>query len=130
MEPTRYTAVPTVWIVGSGRCHDPGAERCRRYARLYPRTARRTSPHTDSARDLQMPPDNNELRIDYQASTDKDTVINLTSHSHFNLSWHGLSVENQMLLVNADCYVPMRGPDKIPTGELRPSRACRSTSGI
>ena len=64
---------------------------------------------------------NNELRIDYQASTDKDTVINLTSHSHFNLSGNGSgSVENQMLLVNADRYAPMRGPDKIPTGELAP----------
>ena len=63
----------------------------------------------------------NELRIDYQASTDKDTVINLTSHSHFNLSGNGSgSVENQMLLVNADRYAPMRGPDKIPTGELAP----------
>jgi aldose 1-epimerase len=62
-----------------------------------------------------------ELRIDYQASTDKDTVINLTSHSHFNLSGNGSgTVENQMLLVNADRYAPMRGPDKIPTGELAP----------
>ncbi|MGC1411713.1 MAG: aldose epimerase family protein [Acetobacteraceae bacterium] len=63
----------------------------------------------------------NELRIDYQASTDKDTVINLTSHSYFNLSGNGSgSVENQMLLVNADRYAPMGGPDKIPTGELAP----------
>ncbi len=63
----------------------------------------------------------NELRIDYQASTDKDTVINLTSHSYFNLSGNGSgSVEHQMLLVNADRYAPMRGPDKIPTGELAP----------
>ena len=62
-----------------------------------------------------------ELRIDYQASTDKDTVINFTSHSHFNLSGNGSgTVENQMLLVNADRYTPMRGPDKIPTGELAP----------
>jgi aldose 1-epimerase len=62
-----------------------------------------------------------ELRIDYQASTDKDTVINLTGHSHFNLSGNGSgTVENQMLLVNADRYAPMRGPDKIPTGELAP----------
>ncbi|HEX4171269.1 MAG TPA: aldose epimerase family protein [Acetobacteraceae bacterium] len=60
----------------------------------------------------------NELRIDYQASTDKDTVVNFTNHSYFNLAGNGSgSVENQMVLINADRYTPA-GPDQIPTGEL------------
>jgi len=59
-----------------------------------------------------------ELRIDYLASTDKDTVINFTNHSYFNLAGNGSgSVADQMLLVNADRYTST-GPDQIPTGEI------------
>jgi len=62
--------------------------------------------------------DDNALRIDYQASTDKDTVVNFTNHSYFNLAGNGSgSVAGQMLLVNADRYTPS-GPDLIPTGEV------------
>jgi len=58
------------------------------------------------------------LRIDYVVSTDKDTVINFTNHSYFNLAGNGSgSVADQMLLVNADRYTPT-GPDQIPTGEI------------
>ncbi len=58
------------------------------------------------------------LRIDYLASTDKDTVINFTNHSYFNLAGNGSgSVADQMLLVNADRYTPT-GPDQIPAGEI------------
>jgi aldose 1-epimerase len=60
----------------------------------------------------------NALRIDYLASTDKDTMINFTNHSYFNLAGNGSgSVAEQMLLVNADRYTPT-GPDQIPTGEI------------
>jgi aldose 1-epimerase len=60
----------------------------------------------------------NALRIDNVASTDKDTVINFTNHSYFNLAGNGSgSVADQMLLVNADRYTPT-GPDQIPTGEI------------
>ena len=60
------------------------------------------------------------LRIDYAASTDKDTVINFTNHSYFNLAGNGSgSVVDQLLLVNADRYTPT-GPDLIPTGEIAP----------
>jgi aldose 1-epimerase len=62
----------------------------------------------------------NALRIDYVASTDKDTVINFTNHSYFNLAGNGSgSVAGQLLLVNADRYTPV-GADLIPTGEIAP----------
>jgi aldose 1-epimerase len=58
------------------------------------------------------------LQISYVASTDKDTVINFTSHSYFNLAGNGSgSVAGQLLLVNADRYTPT-GADQIPTGEI------------
>src|SRR5262249_22295744 len=51
------------------------------------------------------------LQIVYVASTDKDTVINFTNHSYFNLAGNGSgSVADQLLLVNADRYTPA-GPD-------------------
>jgi aldose 1-epimerase len=60
------------------------------------------------------------LRIDYGASTDKDTVINFTNHSYFNLAGNGSgSVMDQLLQVNADRYTSS-GPDLIPTGEIAP----------
>src|SRR5260370_5364103 len=60
----------------------------------------------------------NALRIDYLASTDKDTVINFTNHSYFNLAGNGSgSVADQLLLVNAGRYTPV-APDLIPTGEI------------
>jgi aldose 1-epimerase len=60
------------------------------------------------------------LQIAYVASTDKDTVINFTNHSYFNLAGNGSgSVADQLLLVNADRYTPT-GPDQIPTGEIAP----------
>ena len=62
----------------------------------------------------------NALRIDYLATTDKHTVINFTNHSYFNLAGNGSgSVADQMLLVNAGRYTPS-GADLIPTGEIVP----------
>jgi aldose 1-epimerase len=61
--------------------------------------------------------DDNEVRIDYRAKTDKPTVVNLTNHSYFNLAGEGSgSVEDQLIMIAASSYTPMRA-DSIPTGE-------------
>ena len=60
----------------------------------------------------------NELRIDYSAISDKDTVVNLTNHTYFNLAGAGNgTVLDQVALINADKITPV---DKtlIPTGAL------------
>jgi aldose 1-epimerase len=62
---------------------------------------------------------NNELRIDYTASTDKDTVTNLTHHSYFNLAGEGNGdILNHLITLNANRFIPTDA-GSIPTGELR-----------
>ena len=59
----------------------------------------------------------NELKIDYEATSDKDTVINLTNHSYFNLAGSGNILGHQLTLF-ASRFTPVDS-GLIPTGELR-----------
>ena len=62
--------------------------------------------------------DRNELAIEYQATTDKPTPINLTNHSYFNLAGEGSgTVLGQVVTIHADRYVPVDSTF-IPTGDL------------
>lgn len=64
--------------------------------------------------------DKNELRIEYKASTDKPTVLNLTNHSYFNLAGAGNGdVLQQVATLHASHYTPVNGT-LIPTGEMAP----------
>jgi aldose 1-epimerase len=60
----------------------------------------------------------NELRIDYRATTDRDTIVNLTNHSYFNLRGTGTILDHELTL-NADHFTPVY-EDLIPTGEIKP----------
>lgn len=65
--------------------------------------------------------DNNELVIEYMATTNKKTIVNLTSHGFFSLA--GIAnptptIENLECEINADFYIPI-DDTSIPTGEIR-----------
>lgn len=62
--------------------------------------------------------DDGALRIDYAATTDKPTVINLTNHVYFNLSGGG-GIAQHDLQIDGSSYTPLSG-DLIPTGEIAP----------
>ncbi|WP_183560783.1 aldose epimerase family protein [Mucilaginibacter sp. SP1R1] len=64
--------------------------------------------------------DDNALKIEYTATTDKTTIINLTNHAYFNLNGEGNStITNNLLKINADAITPV-DTTLIPTGKLQP----------
>lgn len=60
----------------------------------------------------------NELRIDYRAISDRATIVNLTNHSYFNLG-SGATILDHRLMIHGDFFLPM-GESMTPTGEVRP----------
>ena len=62
--------------------------------------------------------DENALHLEYTATSDKDTVVNLTQHSYFNLAGQG-DILSHVVYLNSDKFTPVDST-LIPTGELRP----------
>jgi aldose 1-epimerase len=62
--------------------------------------------------------DNNELRLDYEAETDKPTIANLSNHAYWNLAGGGSCLDN-ILWIPSESYTPTDN-DLIPTGEFLP----------
>jgi aldose 1-epimerase len=79
----------------------------------YPGTLRVTATYTMA--------DSGELRIDYRATTDKPTIVNLSGHSYFNLasSPAHFSTMRDLLQINASRYTPVDDV-LIPTGKIAP----------
>lgn len=65
--------------------------------------------------------ENNELHVDYRATTDKPTIVNITNHSFFNLAGQnsGRSATDLLLTIPAETFTPVDST-LIPTGEFRP----------
>jgi aldose 1-epimerase len=77
-------------------------------------------PGTVTARVTYTLTDSNQFIIDYHATTDKATPINLTQHSYFNLAGAGAGViTNHVIQIDADKFTPVDST-LIPTGELKP----------
>lgn len=69
--------------------------------------------------DVKFTAANDTLTIDYSATTDKDTIVNLTNHSYFNLSGVGGTIADHTLKLACESYVPVN--DRlIPFGQITP----------
>ncbi|GAA4782154.1 galactose mutarotase [Olivibacter ginsenosidimutans] len=62
--------------------------------------------------------EDNELKIHYRATTDQDTIVNLTNHAYFNLNGEGAGeVLDHFIQINAETFLPING-QHVPTGEV------------
>jgi len=75
-------------------------------------------PGTLSVTALYTVTEQNELRLDLSATTDKPTVCNLTHHSYFNLAGKG-DILGHRVMIKSSCFTPV-DETLIPTGELKP----------
>jgi aldose 1-epimerase len=63
--------------------------------------------------------EDNELVLDYEATTDQDTIVNLTNHAYFNLAGHDAGdIGGHVLTIRADKFTPVNA-ECVPTGEIR-----------
>jgi len=62
--------------------------------------------------------ENNALEISYRATTDKKTIVNLTSHPYFNLAGEGNDLGQHSCMINADCFTPITS-NQVPNGERK-----------
>ena len=66
---------------------------------------------------------NNELKVDLEATTDKPTIVNLTHHSYFNLKGEGNGdILDHEVTLHAAKFTPVVDAGSIPTGELRATK--------
>lgn len=106
-----------LWHIASTECGDNCAKVTLTHvdtdgAGGYPGTVRATATFTLD--------EHNELAIEYRATTDEPTIVNVTNHSYFNLAGEasGRDVMNHRLTLFADAYTPIDATS-IPTGEVR-----------
>ncbi len=77
-------------------------------------------PGTLSAKVTYSVTDRNELKMEYEATTDKPTVVNLTNHAYWNLAGAGSGdILDQQMMINADGYLPVNDT-LIPLGKIAP----------
>jgi aldose 1-epimerase len=103
-----------IWQVRSARVTPDGPQLTLHYVSRdgeegYPGTLEVTAIYTLTQ--------DNALRLEYRATTDKPTVVNLTQHSYFNLRGHG-DILGHVLTIDAARFTPI-DRTLIPTGELR-----------
>jgi aldose 1-epimerase len=106
-----------VWNVAEAEVEDKGPELKLTYLSKdgeegYPGNLQVTAIYTLMAKE-------NALQLKFKATTDKDTVVNLTAHSYFNLDGGGGDTLKHIIYIDADKYTPVDST-LIPTGELAP----------
>ncbi|HEY1788274.1 MAG TPA: aldose epimerase family protein [Verrucomicrobiae bacterium] len=106
-----------VWTVAEAEVEDGNVELKLTYLSKdgeegYPGNLQVTATYKLMAKD-------NALQLKFKATTDKDTVVNLTAHSYFNLDGGGSVALKHIVYIDADKYTPVDST-LIPTGELAP----------